>query len=606
MITTPGKTLVKEALPPEYRAYADKPLDGKTMGALMTEIARRDPRKYVDVVQRLNDIGRRVAYEYGRDASLSIKDLINPAMVANKQRDLRERARMIVNDPRLSSDDKLDALVTMTAKHSKDLDERIHKELLGRNNSMARQIQAGSRGNKTQLTQIALGDMLMTNAENKLLPHPGLEGYAQGLSPFTYWLGSESARKGAVDTQFATADSGYFSKQVSNVAHRLLVTQDDCGTENGLEVDGDDADNVGAVLLKDAGPLKAGTIIKSEHLPLLAGRRVTVRSPLGCKAKEGVCRKCAGAREKGTLPDIGDAVGINAVRSFSEGVTQAAVGSKHGGKAETKGSGDLEGFKEINQFVQVPKEFVGGAVLAKADGKVAKIEEAPQGGKYVTISGERYHIPKERAATVRIGDDVEAGDAISDGTPNPAEIASYKGIGAGRKYFLDKFGEILKKNKAGTNRRNLELFARAFVSKVRVTDPEGLQGHLVGDVVDYDDIAHSWEPRKGSGLKSVTSAGNLYLEKPYLHYSIGTRVTPKVSKDLRKGGVSTVVVHSEPAPFEPLVVRAQDFMKHDKDWITRLAGENLKRSLSEAAARGSTSEKGGTSYYPELATMGMD
>ena len=254
--------------------------------------------------------------------------------------------------------------------------------------------------------------------------------------------------------------------------------------------------------------------------------------------------------------------------------------------------------------MQVPKAFVGGAVLASADGQVAKIEQAPQGGRYVTVSGERYHVPKELDVEVKTGDRVEAGDTLSTGTPNPAEIARYKGIGAGRKYFLGKFGDILKRNKASTNRRNLELFSRSFISKVKITDPDGVEGHMMDDVVDYDDLASKWRPREGSKLKSVTSASNLYLEKPYMHYSVGTRVTPSVSKDLRKGGVTTIVTHKNPPPFEPLVVRAQDFLKHDKDWITRMAGENLKRAVVDGATRGSSSEKGSTSYYPNLASIG--
>ena len=606
MITTVGKEAVKKALPKAYQHYADRPIDGKQIAVLMTELAEKHPDLYIDTVQKLNDIGRIAAYRQGREASISLRDLTVPSTVNRKKKELKEAIYRIVNDPSLDQDTKLDRIMKITHRNSKNSVEQVYTELLKRNNAMARQIESGSRGNKNQLMQVVYGDLLMDNAKGETIPYPGLDSYGSGVSPLPYWLGAQAARKGAIATQFATADSGYFSKQMANVAHRMIVTTEDCGTKNGLTVEGDARDNVGAVLLEDAGPLKAGTVIQADHLPLLAGKHIKVRSPLACNAPEGVCQKCAGIREKGDFPDIGDAVGINAVRSFAEGVTQASLGSKHGGGAGTgvKPVG-LTGFKEINQFVQVPKNFIGGAIVATLDGKVAKVQKAPQGGTYVIVNGEQFHIPKELTPMVKVGDRIDAGDVLSSGLPNPAEIVKYKGIGEGRKYFLDTFGDMLKRNGAGTNRRNLELFARSFISKVRVNKPEGFDGHMIGDVVDYDAIAARWEPRKDAKLKSVTSASNLYLEKPVLHYSIGTRITPQVSKTLRANGVTAIMTHAQPPPFEPFVTRAQDFMQHDKDWITRMGGENLKRATLDAAARGSISETGSTSYYPGLVNIGQ-
>jgi DNA-directed RNA polymerase subunit beta' len=604
MITTVGKEMVRDALPSDYRQYADKPIDGKVISNLTTELARKNPSLYIDTIQKLNNIGRNVAYTYGRDASISLKDLTVPASIKKKRQELKDRIHVIVNSSGMTPDQKLDEIVKVSNKAGKNMSDQIYKELLARNNSMARQIESGSRGNKTQLMQTVFGDMMMVDGKDRLIPFPGLDDYGGGAKPLTYWIGAQSGRKGAIGTQFATADAGYFAKQVSNVGHRNIVTMEDCGVTNGLRVSGDDPDNVGSILLADAGPLKAGTIITADHLPVLAKYDITVRSPITCKAGEGVCQKCSGIREKGTFPDIGEAVGINAVRSFTEAITQGGLGSKHIGGIGGKEPVGLTGFKEVNQFVQVPKEFVGGAVLAEADGKVAKIQNAPQGGKYMMISGKQYHIPRELATKVKVGDTVEAGDVLSDGVPNPSQIVKYKGIGEGRKYFLEQFRDILDRNNGGTNRRNLELFARSFISKVKVTEPKGYNGHMIDDVVDYDYIASRWEPREGSQLKSVTSASNLYLEQPYLHYSIGTRITPKVAKKLRDNGIKDVMTHKNPPPFEPYVVRAQDFIQTDKDWITRLGGENLKKATIAGATRGASSEIKGTSYYPRLAMIG--
>ena len=218
--------------------------------------------------------------------------------------------------------------------------------------------------------------------------------------------------------------------------------------------------------------------------------------------------------------------------------------------------------------------------------------------------GVKFLPPVTREVTAKEGDTVEAGDTLSDGTPNPAEIAQYKGIGEGRRYFLNKFADMLKRNGASTGRRNLELFSRAFISKVRINQPEGWNGYLPDDVVDYERIASKWEPREGSETKPLSMASGKYLEKPYLHYTIGTRVTPKVAAELNEFGHSKVLVHNAPPPFEPVVVRSQDLIRHDPDWVTRLGGENLKRALLDSAQRGGTSEKNSTSYFPRLVGMG--
>jgi hypothetical protein len=264
----------------------------------------------------------------------------------------------------------------------------------------------------------------------------------------------------------------------------------------------------------------------------------------------------------------------------------------------------VEGFQEVNQFLQMPKEFKGGSTLASEDGVVTRIEQAPQGGHHIFVGNTSHYCPEGKEIKIKRGDRVEAGDMLTEGVPNPAEVVKYKGIGEGRRYFMDSFRDLLGKNKAGTHRKNIELLARAFMSKVRITDPEGLNGGIMDDVVDYDNITAGWQPRDGSQLKTITTAGNLYLERPYLHYSIGTRITPRVSNALKEAGVKTVMTHPKPPPFEPEPIRAQSFINKDPDWITRMAGDDLYRGLVENASRGSSSSKDSTSYYPWLVNMG--
>ena len=394
------------------------------------------------------------------------------------------------------------------------------------------------------------------------------------------------------------------SKQLTNVAHRSVITEPDCGARSvGLSVQGDDKDNVGAVLAQNAGPFKKGEIITDDMLPALSGKDIMIRSPITCRAKEGLCALCTGVREKGKLPDIGEHVGINAVRSFTEPLTQSQISAKHTAGEKASSLHRMSSFKQVNQFMQVPEEFVGGAVLSKSEGTISGIEKAPQGGSNIIINGEKHHVPENYEIKVKPGDKLEAGDVLTDGMVNPEELVGYKGIGEGRRYFLDNLRKTLDAGGASTNRRNLEILAKAFINKVRITDPEGHNGHLPDDIVDYDTIAANWQPREGSGLKSLSSANKLYLEQPYLHYSVGTQVTPHVADNLRKQKIEQVMVHKDPPPFQPEVIRARDFSQYDKDWMVQLSGENLKKSLLRSATTGGTSEMNSTSYYPKLVSI---
>lgn len=602
MNTTVGKLLVENALPEGYKING--PLEKKSANDLFTRLAKEHPEDYVETLQKLNDIAKHVVYNYGREASLGLSDLKLPPDVMVEKEKLRAFVKATMNDKTMTSDQKLDKIQAESETTMDGLEDRIYKSALAQNSGFAHQILSGSRGNKTQLMQMIFGDMLLTDATGKVIPLPITSSYGEGVSPLHYWLGASSARKGYVDTQFITADAGYFGKQMTNVGHRSVVTTEDCGVQDaGLSVKGDDGDNVGSVLLRPVGGIPAGHIITEDDMPKLQGKNIMVRSALTCQAPEGICSKCAGVREKGVLPIVGEQVGINAVRSFVEALTQSGLGSKHVGGVAGKNKPKFEqltGFKAVNQMTQMPIEFVGGSVLSQIDGRVSAVVPAPQGGTYVRVGDQQYHVPMNKGVTVKIGDTVEAGDSISEGVPNPAEITKLKGMGPGRRYFLDQFRKTLDDNGAGTHRRNLEVFARSLLSKVKVKDTDGLAGSDIDDIIDYDEMAAKWEPREGSKLQSVQTAHNLYLEKPYLHYTVGTHITPKVSQDLKASGFDNVLAHKDPPPFEPMPIRAQAFIQFDKDWVTRLGGENLKKTLVSAANIGAKSQKDSLSYFPRL------
>jgi hypothetical protein len=259
----------------------------------------------------------------------------------------------------------------------------------------------------------------------------------------------------------------------------------------------------------------------------------------------------------------------------------------------------VSGFAHINQLIQVPKTFKSGATHAQLDGKVSSVVDAPQGGTYITIGTEQHYVPHGLDPHVKVGDTVEAGDAISDGIPNPAEVVQHKGIGEGRRYFVKAFTDAYRNSGMSSHRRNVELLARGLIDHVRVTDEFG--DHVEDDVVPYSSIERNWRPREGSHVVGLSSAVGKYLERPVLHHTVGTKIKPGMLPELEEFGVNNLEVHDQPPPFEPMMVRGMYNLQSDPDWMTRHLGSGLEKATLQAAHRGASSDIAGTSYVPALA-----
>lgn len=603
--TTVGQLLINDALPEEMRDYT-RTLDKKTVSKLMQEVADKHPDKYREIAKKLFDVGQRASY-YTGGFSFGLKDMKTAPSAQRLRAVLERNIQLTMMDPRLSDKEKENRIISEVHKNQKPLEESIFNDSLAENNPLADQVRSGARGNTMNLKSLRGGDGLYQDHRDNIIPIPVLRSYSQGLSPVEYWAGTFGARKGVADVKFATQDAGFFSKQMNQVAHRLLVTALDAEDENelkdrGLPVDVDDADNEGGLLARNFGPYKTNTVITPKimaHLKELGYKRILVRSPIvGGSPEGGVYARDVGIREKGQIAPLGDNVGIAAAQAISEPLSQSQLSSKHSGGIAGAAKG-VSGFKHVNQLVQVPKHFKGGAAHAQVDGKVESITPAPAGGYFVTIGGQPHYVGAGFDVKVKRGDTVEAGDILSDGIPNPAEIVKHKGVGEGRRYFVKAFRDAYKDANITANRRNIELVTRGLVNHVRVTDEFGQ--YVPDDVVQYSTLERDYEPRDDSELLDLKRAGDKYLEKPVLHYTIGTKLRPSVVNELKEFGIKNVLVHNAPPPFKPEMIQGMRNLTHDPDWMTRMLGSNLQKSLLNATHRGAVSDEYGTSYVPGLA-----
>ncbi|NBO18846.1 MAG: hypothetical protein EBV03_06405, partial [Proteobacteria bacterium] len=557
--TTLGQLLINRALPPEMRDY-NRVLTKKNIVSVATEIAKKYPDKYRDIMKDLQDIGAETAYTTG---GLSVGlDAVMPTVAARKkQHEVKQQIRSVLADRTLSDKARNLKILEITSKAQGELVDAVYNEAQEQDNPLFHQVSAGVKGNKFQLNSLLGSDMQYVDHRNDPIPIPVLRSYGQGLRPVEYFAGAFGTRKGLIDLKTATSDAGFFAKQLTQMNHRLLVTADDENGEaanddsRGFPSDVDDADNEGALLARSVGPYKRNTLLTPKILKDLKGmgvKDILVRSPtVGGPADGGVFARDVGYREKNQLPPIGDYVGIAAAQALAEPVTQSQISSKHSGGVG--GAGAISGFKALNALVQVPEKYPNGATHAQLDGTVQEIRPAPQGGNYVVIDSHEHYVPTDVPLTVKRGDTVEAGDVISDGMPSPGEIVKYKGVGEGRRYFVGAMRQVLANSGIGAHRRNIELLARGLINHVRLTDEYG--DYVPDDLIPYSMLERNWTPRPGSVRGNPKSLSGHYLERPVLHYSIGTKIGKSVIGNLEKYGIKDIEAHKEPPPFEPEMVR---------------------------------------------------
>lgn len=601
MNTTVGQVLVNSALPEDLRDYS-RTLDKKATQELLRQIAKRYPERYSELAAHLMRVGADAAYTSG--FSLSLNDLKPSETKQRVVADVRKRISRLAHDRGLSPQARNDAIVKLLVSRLDELRSGTFDESVAEGNRFARAILSGARGNKAQLSSLRGADLLLVDHKDRPIPIPVLHGLGEGLDPVEYFAQAYGTRKGVVTTKLATGQAGFLGKQLANAAARLLITDESPLEGTGYPVETDDPDNEGAVLARSYGQFAAGSVLTPatlRKLKSLGHDEILVHSPISSGGR-GVPKLAAGIRERRGWSPVGDNVGVAAAQSVSEQLSQAMLSSKHGaGVIGASREPRVGGFEAVDQLVNIPSTFKYAAAVASADGRVTNIEPAPQGGSYVWIGKAKHYVHADLTPSVKVGQEVEAGDSLSTGTPNPSEIVRYKHIGEGRRYLQRQLSDTLRGEGIRINRRNLELLSRGLVNHVRIVDPDGVGAYLPDDIVPYDDLASNYVPRDGHVVVRPSAARNKYLERPVLHYSVGTRVTPGVIKMLERHKVGNVTAHDDPPPFEPHMVRAVETTLYDPDFFNRLTGFYVGKGFLSAAQRGASSKIHGQSYGHALA-----
>lgn len=610
--STVGKILLQQHVPEALKSHIESTvLDSKGLGDFFDKASREHPVEYKDMVSQLTRLGFEVSTRLG--STVSLQDLVSPIDKDKKFAELEKKIEQLDATEKDAKKHKI-ALSKLFSDFTKEVETELVEVGVKKNQTLAKVIRAGARGKPMQYRQTVFSPILVNDAKDQPLTDFIIKNsYAEGLTLPEYLIGSFGARKGEVSKKLAVAEAGYFSKQLTRVGMVVKVEETDCGTHNGIPASTEDKDSVGCFLAHPIGSYHRNNEVTSSMLNDLKNKGIksyVIRSVITCESSAkfhsgAVCQLCLGKRDHKNGTPIGSYVGVTAANTIGEPLAQGQLNVKH--TSGTAGGAHISsGFKLINNLANIPKLFPYEATLAEKDGTITDIRAAPQGGHYVHLAGKEYYTPSGYELTHKVGDHVEAGDALCSGIVNPAKIVLHKGVGEGRRYFAEATKKAFDDaGMGGINRRNFELMARGVIDHVKITNNEGLGDHLPGEIVHYQTLAKNYVHRPDSKTVRVDQAYDKYLEQPVLHYTIGDRITKSRIQQLKEHGIESILVNDKAPDFEPEMQRLLGVPIHEHDWMHQLYSTNLERRLVQAVNTGASSDLKGASPIAGLA-YGVD
>ena len=387
----------------------------------------------------------------------------------------------------------------------------------------------------SQLRQIAGMRGLMASTTGKAVEIPIKSSFAEGLDALEYFISAHGARKGLSDTALRTADSGYLTRRLVDVSQDIIVREHDCGTDEGIIVyDIKDGQQIiekmqerllGRYPVKDVYNPNTNELIVDTNTMITekiadkivnAGiEKLEVRSVLGCKSKHGVCQKCYGmGLARRDLVSIGEAIGIIAAQSIGEPGTQLTMRTIHSGGVA--GVADItQGLPRVEELFEARKPK-GLAIISEIDGKV-KIKETKKKKEVIVTSNDNsktYTIPFGSKMKVKDGDYVEVGQALIEGSINPAEILALKGPEGVYEYLITEVQKVYRNQGVDINDKHIEVIGRQMLKKVRIDDngdTDMFPGSLI-DMYEFEDknaeaVAEGRRPATGKRvLLGITKA----------------------------------------------------------------------------------------------------
>jgi len=566
--TSVGRLFFNSVLPKDF-PYINEEIGVKRMQALVDNLINHYGMDEIPaIMDKIKDFGYKYATISG--TTWGIDDVkVHPKKdeIVAEGRKRAEEVEGNYNEGLLSEDERYE----MTLEVWRDIINKIEKlipETLDKNGSVYDLLNSGARASVKQINQMSGMKGLIINTAGRTIDFPVVPSYKEGLSPIEYFVTTHGARKGLADTALNTAKAGYLTRRLVDVAQDAVVTEEDCGTREGKLIKKESFSGIevpiskavrGRVLASEVKDKEGKTIFKRGHLlskddavkvESSGVTEVEVRSPLTCKTSHGICRICYGLdMGRNKLVELGEAVGIVAAQAIGEPGTQLTMRTFHqGGVAGVDITMGLPRVEEIFER-RTPKN---PAVVSTVSGEVIEIKEEGK-EKIIKVLADAESVKKGKSAeiefvapfrrmpVVKVGDRVEKGDLLSDGSADLSELFKYAGKEATEEYIIKEINNVYELQGASISRKHIEVIIRQMFSRRKITHA-GDAGFTNGDTVE-----------------------NYVLENE------NSRVREK---------------NGEEAKSSPLILGISEVSLSTKSWLSAASFQNTTRVLINTAVRG--------------------
>ena len=554
---TVGRLIFNEPIPPDlgfverdtedklFELEIQQTIGKKLLGVIIDKCIRKHG---FTIATEMLDAVKALGYKYSTRGSItvSIADMAIPeakyTLISDTEKevvriDRQYKRGFITNDERYR----------LTVSAWEDTTNHVTQALqdnLDRFNPIFMMADSGARGSMSQIRQLAGMRGLIANTSGKTIEIPIRANYREGLNILEYFISSRGARKGLADTALRTADSGYLTRRLVDVSQEVIIREDDCHANEGLEVFDIKAGKqvieemherlMGRYLVRDFCDENGNVLVSKDTLmgekeaDIICNsgvESVEIRSILACRSKHGVCKKCYGANLANGQPvTVGEAVGIIAAQSIGEPGTQLTMRTFHtGGVASAE---DItQGLPRVEELFEARKPK-GLAIISDIDGKVSFSDDTKKKREIIVTSkdGEahKYEISYTARTKVADGDMVKAGDVLTEGSVNPHDILRIQGVRAVQDYLLREVQRVYRLQGVEINDKHIEVIVRQMLKKVHVED-NGDSAFLPGSMVDiltFEDANEKLEkegkePASGErvilGITKASLATNSFL-----------------------------------------------------------------------------------------------
>jgi len=521
--TTCGRLLVNSILPEDF-GFINEALDKKKLANLVDRLYKQyGAQETARILDKIMQLGFHYSTRSG--TTVSIGDIAVPPTKHERIRAAEEEVEQIEQQYRrglLTAEERYQKVCAVWTKTK----EQVTRDMLDnfdKFNPVYMMAISGARGNESQISQLAGMRGLVADPTGRTFEIPIKANFREGLTVLEFFISSHGTRKGLADTAIRTADSGYLTRRLVDVAQDVIVREYDCGTEDYItvgaikEFTGDSEAVIEPLWERLAGRIAAEDVVHPETGELLVAKgemisddaaraideagieEVKIRSVLVCKTRHGVCVQCYGRNlANGSLVDVGEAVGIIAAQSIGEPGTQLTMRTFHTGGVA--GDDITAGLPRVEELFEARKPK-GQAIISEIAGTVSIVES--KGVTKAVVSGPdgeaSYVIPYGARRRVKDGSQVQAGDRLTEGPVNPHDILTVQGVLAVQKYLVQEVQEVYRSQGVNINDKHIEVIVRQMLRKIKVEDSGDttmLPGSLV-DIFEFEDTNAQVEAEGG-------------------------------------------------------------------------------------------------------------